>query len=201
VISDRARTLAYSRLMTVWLVAEDRVQIVRADSVITFTAVPVKPTGIEHADPLARMPSYDRIRIVAATASARNTDASPWTALITFKANGKGAVKVLAELAETIAEAEQSSSHGASAGARFCISTARCRAWTTTLCIARSGTSRKNCRSRTGRPVAVTSKTRFPDAWVGAPFLQALCSAVARSVLERVSSEVLVPALLGMAGR
>jgi hypothetical protein len=43
--------------MTVWLVAEDRVQIVRADSVITFTAVPVKPTGIEHADPLARMPS------------------------------------------------------------------------------------------------------------------------------------------------
>jgi hypothetical protein len=28
------------------------VQIVRADSVITFTAVPVKPTGIEHADPL-----------------------------------------------------------------------------------------------------------------------------------------------------
>jgi hypothetical protein len=36
---------------------------------------------------------------------------------------------------------------------------------------------------------------------VGAPFLQALCSAVARSVLERVSSEVLVPALLGMAGR
>jgi hypothetical protein len=92
--------------MTVWLVAEDRVQIVRADSVITFTAVPVKPTGIEHADPLARMPSYDRIRIVAATASARNADASPWTALITFKANGKGAVKVLAELAETIAEAE-----------------------------------------------------------------------------------------------
>lgn len=80
-------------VMTLWLVAEDRVQIVRADSVITFTAVPVKPTGIEHADPLARMPSYDRIRILAATASARNADASPWTALITFKANGKGAVK------------------------------------------------------------------------------------------------------------
>jgi hypothetical protein len=37
----------------------------------------------------------------------RNADASPWTALITFKADGKGAVKVLAELAETIAEAEQ----------------------------------------------------------------------------------------------
>jgi hypothetical protein len=93
--------------MTVWLVAEDRVQIVRADSVITFTAVPVKPTGIEHADPLARMPSYDRIRILAATASARNADTSPWTALITFKANGKGAVKVLTELAETIAVAEE----------------------------------------------------------------------------------------------
>jgi hypothetical protein len=93
--------------MTVWLVAEDRVQIVRADSVITFTAVPVKPTGNEHADPLERMPSYDRIRILAATASARNTDASPWTALITFKADGKGAVKVLSELAETVAEAEQ----------------------------------------------------------------------------------------------
>jgi hypothetical protein len=93
--------------MTVWLIAEDRVQIVRADSVITFTAVPVKPTGSEHADPLERMPSYDRIRILAATASARNADASPWTALITFKGDGKGAVKVLAELTETIAEAEQ----------------------------------------------------------------------------------------------
>lgn len=93
--------------MTVWLVAEDRIQIVRADSVITFTAVPVKPTGSEHADPLERMPSYDRIRILAATASARNADASPWTALITFKADGKGAVKVLAELAETVAKAEQ----------------------------------------------------------------------------------------------
>ena len=93
--------------MTVWLVAEDRVQIVRADSVITFTAVPVKPTGIEHADPLVRMPSYDWIQILAATASARNTDAAPWTALITFKADGKGAVKVLAELAETIAAAEE----------------------------------------------------------------------------------------------
>ena len=93
--------------MTVWLMAEDRVQIVRADSVITFTAVPVKPTGSDHADPLERMPPYDRIRILAATASARNADASPWTALITFKADGKGAVKILDELAETIAEAEQ----------------------------------------------------------------------------------------------
>lgn len=93
--------------MTVWLVAEDRVQIVRADSVITFTAVPVMPTGSEHADPLERMPSYDRIRILAATTSARNADANPWTALITFKADGKGAVKVLAELAETIAKAER----------------------------------------------------------------------------------------------
>jgi hypothetical protein len=73
--------------MTVWLVAEDRVQIVRADSVVSFAVAPVKPSGIESADPVARLPSYDRVRILAATSSSRNVDASPWSALITFGAN------------------------------------------------------------------------------------------------------------------
>lgn len=93
--------------MSVWLVAEDRVQIIRADSVASFAVVAVKPRGVENADPVARIGSYGQVRILAATSSPRNIDVSPWSALITFDASGEDAVKVLADLTMTIAEAEQ----------------------------------------------------------------------------------------------
>lgn len=106
-VSDQPRILTYSRFMAVWLVAEDRVQIVRADSVISFAVVPVKPSGVESADPVARLPSYGRVRILAATSSPRNIDASPWSSLITFDANRDAAVRILADLTVTIARAEE----------------------------------------------------------------------------------------------
>jgi hypothetical protein len=105
VISDQARTLAYSRLMTVWLVAEDRVQIIRADSVVSFAVNSVKPSGSEHHNPLERL-SWGKLQILAATSATRNVE-SVWTSLITFDANGQEAVKVLGDLTEVIAKAEQ----------------------------------------------------------------------------------------------
>jgi hypothetical protein len=93
--------------MTVWLVAEDRVQLVRADRIVSFAVVPVKPTGTESSNPLERLPSWDRIRILASTGSARNIEAPHWTCLITFNGDGKAGVKVMSELTATIDAAEQ----------------------------------------------------------------------------------------------
>lgn len=91
--------------MTVWLVAEDRVQIIRADSVVSFAVSPVKPNGSEHPDPLERL-SSDQLQIRAATSATRNVE-PVWTSLITFGAGGKEAVKVFGDLIEAIAQAEQ----------------------------------------------------------------------------------------------
>jgi len=50
--------------VAVWLVAEDRVQIPRADSVVTYALTPVKPLGSASAGPVALIPN-DRMRILA----------------------------------------------------------------------------------------------------------------------------------------
>lgn len=102
---DQKRTLAYSLFMTVWLVAEDRVQIIRADSVVSFAVNSVKPSNSEHHDPLERL-SWGKLQIRAATSATRNVEPL-WTSLITFDANGKEAVKVLGDLTGVIAQAEQ----------------------------------------------------------------------------------------------
>lgn len=94
--------------VAVWLVAEDRVQILRADSVVTYAITPVKPSGNTSADPVARLPN-DRVRILAGTRATRDPDAQDWTVLLTFTiadGAGKTAVKVLRELAVTLGEAE-----------------------------------------------------------------------------------------------
>ena len=91
--------------MTVWLVAEDRVQIIRADSVISFAVNPVKSSGSEHHDPLERL-VWAKQQIRAATSATRNVEPI-WTSLITLDADGQDAVKVLGDLTEVIAQAEQ----------------------------------------------------------------------------------------------
>ena len=103
VISDQTGTLAYARLMTVWLVAEDRVQIIRANSVVSFAVNTVEPSGSQHHDPLERLSG--KLQIRAATSATRNVE-SLWTSLITFDAGGKEAVKVLTDLTEAITQAE-----------------------------------------------------------------------------------------------
>lgn len=90
--------------MTVWLVAEDRVQIIRADSVVSFAVNSVKPSGSEHHNPLERLSG--KLQILAATTATRNVEPM-WTSLVTFDANGQDAVKVLGDLTGVIAEAEQ----------------------------------------------------------------------------------------------
>jgi hypothetical protein len=96
--------------MTVWLVAEDRVQIIRADSVISFAVNSVKPTGSEHHDPLERL-GWTQLQIRAATSATRNVE-SVWTSLVTLEANAQEAVKILTDLTEAIEQAEQQSSRG-----------------------------------------------------------------------------------------
>jgi hypothetical protein len=91
--------------MTVWLVAEDRVQIIRADSVVSFAVNTVEPSGSQHHDPLERL-SSGKLQIRAATSATRNVEPW-WTSLITFDASGKEAVKILGDLTEAIAQAEQ----------------------------------------------------------------------------------------------
>lgn len=94
--------------MTVWLVVEGDPQIVRADSIVSFTIAAVKPTGDRKADPLDNLPRYGLMQILAATASARDADMIPRTVLATFKGNGrKDAPKALSDLAEAIDKAEQ----------------------------------------------------------------------------------------------
>lgn len=93
--------------MGIWLVAEDRVQVIRADRIVSFAAAPVKPTGIDHANPVERFNSSDQIRILASIGADRNAEAPPWTSLITFKGDGKAAAKVIGELTETLEAAEQ----------------------------------------------------------------------------------------------
>lgn len=93
--------------MTVWLVVEGRPQIVRADSVASFTIAPVEPAGPGNADPFARLPRWGLMRIIAVTASPRDADAVLRTVLITFKGDDKKAVKLLSELAERIDAAGQ----------------------------------------------------------------------------------------------
>jgi hypothetical protein len=90
--------------MTVWLVAEDRVQIIRADSVVSFAVNTVEPSGSQHHDPLERLSG--KLQIRAATTAPRNVE-SLWSSLITLDAGGKDAVKVLTDLTEAIAQAEQ----------------------------------------------------------------------------------------------
>jgi hypothetical protein len=94
--------------MTVWLVAEDRVQIIRADAVVSYAVHTVEPSGSQHHDPLERLSG--KLQIRAATSATRNVEPL-WTSLITFDANGKEAVKVLTDLTEAIAAAEQQASH------------------------------------------------------------------------------------------
>jgi hypothetical protein len=96
--------------MTVWLVAEDRIQIIRADSVVSLAVNPVKPTGSEHHDPLERL-TGDKVQVRAATNAARNVEPI-WTSLITLNADGRDAVKVLGDLTEVIAQAEQQAARG-----------------------------------------------------------------------------------------
>ena len=93
--------------MTVWLVAEDRVQVIRADRIVSFAVAPLKPTGIESADPVARLNSWNPIQILASTGAARNAESPYWTTLITLDGNGDIAVKLLNELTAAIEEAEQ----------------------------------------------------------------------------------------------
>jgi hypothetical protein len=101
--------------MAVWLVAEDRVQIVRADSVVTYAVATVKPSGIASADPVARLPN-GWVRILAGTHATRDPD-SHWAVLLTFQSDGgEAAVKVLHELAVTVGKAdEQARADGKSA--------------------------------------------------------------------------------------
>ena len=91
--------------MTVWLVAEDRVQIIRADSVVSFAVNSVEPSGSEHPDPLERL-SWGKLQVRAATSATRNVE-PVWTSLITLNVGGKEAVKVLGDLVAAIAQAEQ----------------------------------------------------------------------------------------------
>ena len=107
--------------MAVWLVAEDRVQILRADSVVTYAVTPVKPSASASADPVARIPN-DRVRILAGTRAARDPGVQDWTVLLTFAVTdgGKVAVKVLHQLAVTLGEAK---SRQGTAGSRPCSST------------------------------------------------------------------------------
>jgi hypothetical protein len=93
--------------MAVWLVAEDRVQVVRADKVVSFAVASAKPTGIDSADPVARMNSWNPIQVLASTGAARNAESPYWTTLITCDGDGKISVKLLAELTTAIEEAEQ----------------------------------------------------------------------------------------------
>lgn len=94
--------------MTVWLVAEDRVQIVRADHVATFAVAPVSPSPIGDPDPVRRIPN-DRVRILAGTHAGRDPEQLGWTALLTFTSTGSGkaAVRVLQDLAITLTYAEE----------------------------------------------------------------------------------------------
>jgi hypothetical protein len=107
--------------MTVWLVAEDRVQVVRADKIVSFAITPVKPTGIESADPVARLNSWTPIQVLASTGAARNAESPYWTTLLTVTGDGKTAVKLLNELTAAIEEAEQRIMRGIGGGSTLFI--------------------------------------------------------------------------------
>lgn len=93
--------------MAVWLVAEDRVQIVRADSVVTYAVAAVKPSGITSTDPVTRLPN-DWVRILAGTHAARDPESQDWAVLLTFQSDGgKAAVKVLHEFAVAVGKADE----------------------------------------------------------------------------------------------
>lgn len=95
----------YAPVMSVWLVAEDRVQIVRAASIVSLSVVPVTPPDSKDPDPVARLPRNGTMRILAATSASR--DAGPlWIPLHTFAGAGNAA-RILAELTAAISTAEQ----------------------------------------------------------------------------------------------
>ena len=98
------RHCLYPHGMAVWLVAEDRVQIVRADRVITFTVTHDRDFPNE-SNPVKRI-GHGQVRILAGTQTARDANAVSWTTLLSFDGDGKAVVKVLQDLAVTLDQAE-----------------------------------------------------------------------------------------------
>jgi hypothetical protein len=89
--------------VAVWLVAEDRVQLVRADRVVTVEAVAAKGTSEGGTDPVDPVRNADRVRIMAGTRSGPGADEVSFSRLLTCP--GLVAVKALKELAVTLAQA------------------------------------------------------------------------------------------------